>query len=86
MVAGDKCYMVSDRNGTRVLLDALAKAFRENYPERKPSVIEQSKSACDEISAEKFAGNLSRRGKMAKKETQHRHPVQGTTPEEREGD
>ena len=43
MVAGDKCYMVSDRTHS-VLLDALAKAFRENYPERKPSVIEQLKS------------------------------------------
>ena len=43
MVAGDKCYMVSDRTHS-VLLDALTKAFRENYPERKPSVIEQLKS------------------------------------------
>ena len=43
MVAGDKCYMVSDRTHS-VLLDALAKAFRENYPERKLSVIEQLKS------------------------------------------
>lgn len=42
-VAGDKCYMVSDRTHS-VLLDALTKAFRENYPERKPSVIEQLKS------------------------------------------
>ena len=42
-VAGDKCYMVSDRTYS-VLLDALTKAFRENYPERKPSVIEQLKS------------------------------------------
>ena len=44
MVAGDKCYMVSDRTHS-VLLDALTKAFRENYPERKPSVIEQLKSS-----------------------------------------
>ena len=43
MVDGDKCYMVSDRTHS-VLLDALAKSFRENYPERKPSVIEQLKS------------------------------------------
>lgn len=43
MVAGDKCYMVSDRTHS-VLLDALTKAFRENYPERKPSVIEQLKA------------------------------------------
>ena len=44
MVAGDKCYMVSDRTHS-VLLDALAKSFRENYPEKKPSVIEQLKSS-----------------------------------------
>ena len=44
MVAGDKCYMVSDRTHS-VLLDALAKAFRENYPEKKPSVIEQLKAS-----------------------------------------
>lgn len=44
MVAGDKCYMVSDRTHA-VLLDALTKAFRENYPERKPSVIEQLKAS-----------------------------------------
>lgn len=44
MVAGDKCYMVSDRTHS-VLLDALAKAFRENYPERKLSVIEQLKAS-----------------------------------------
>ena len=44
MVAGDKCCMVSDRTHS-VLLDALTKAFRENYPERKPSVIEQLKSS-----------------------------------------
>ena len=43
-VAGDKCYMVSDRTHS-VLLDALAKSFRENYPEKKPSVIEQLKSS-----------------------------------------
>ena len=42
MVAGDKRYMVSGTHS--VLLDALTKAFRENYPERKPSVIEQLKS------------------------------------------
>ena len=44
MVAGDKCYMVSDRTHS-VLLDALTKAFRENYPEKKPSVIEHLKSS-----------------------------------------
>ena len=44
MVAGDKCYMVSDRTHS-VLLDALAKSFRENYPEKKPSVMEQLKSS-----------------------------------------
>ena len=44
MVDGDKCYMVSDRTHS-VLLDALAKSFRENYPEKKPSVIEQLKSS-----------------------------------------
>ena len=44
MVAGDKCYMVSDRTHS-VLLDALAKAFRENYLEKKISVIEQLKSS-----------------------------------------
>lgn len=44
MVAGDKCYMVSDRTHS-VLLDALAKAFRENYPERKLSVTEQLKAS-----------------------------------------
>ena len=44
MVAGDKWYMVSDRTHS-VLLDALTKAFRENYPERKPSVIKQLKSS-----------------------------------------
>ena len=44
MVDGDKCYMVSDRTHS-VLLDTLTKAFRENYPERKPSVIEQLKSS-----------------------------------------
>ena len=43
MVAGDKCYMVSDRTHS-VFLDALAKSFRENYPEKKPSVMEQLKS------------------------------------------
>lgn len=43
MIDGDKCYMVSDRTHS-VLLDALAKTFRENYPEKKPSVIEQLKS------------------------------------------
>ena len=43
MIDGDKCYMVSDRAHS-VLLDALTKAFRENYPEKKPSVIEQLKS------------------------------------------
>ena len=44
MVAGDKCCMVSDRTHS-VLLDALAKSFRENYPEKKPSVIEQLKAS-----------------------------------------
>ena len=43
-VAGDKCYMVSDRTHS-VLLDALAKSFRENYPEKKPSVMEQLKAS-----------------------------------------
>ena len=42
MVDGNKCYMVSDRTHS-VLLDAVAKAFRENYPEKKPSVIGQLK-------------------------------------------
>lgn len=42
MIDGDKCYMVSDRTHS-VLLDALAKSFRENYLEKKPSVIEQLK-------------------------------------------
>ena len=44
MIDGDKCYMVSDRTHS-VLLDALAKAFRENYLEKKISVIEQLKSS-----------------------------------------
>ena len=44
MIDGDKCYMVSDRTHS-VLLDALAKAFRENYLEKKPSVIEQLKAS-----------------------------------------
>ena len=44
MIDGDKCYMVSDRTHS-VLLDALAKSFRENYPEKKPSVIEQLKAS-----------------------------------------
>lgn len=43
MIDGDKCYMVSDQTHS-VLLDALAKAFRESYPEKKPSVVEQLKS------------------------------------------
>ena len=43
MIDGDKCYMVSDRTHS-VLLDALAKTFRENYPEKKPSVMEQLKA------------------------------------------
>ena len=43
-VAGDKCYMVSDRTHS-VLLDAVVKSFRENYPEKKPSVMEQLKSS-----------------------------------------
>ena len=43
-IDGDKCYMVSDWTHS-VLLDALAKAFRENYPEKKPSVIEQLKAS-----------------------------------------
>ena len=44
MIDGDKCYMVSNRTHS-VLLDALAKAFRENYLEKKISVIEQLKSS-----------------------------------------
>ena len=44
MIDGDKCYMVSDQTHS-VLLDALAKAFRETYPEKKPSVVEQLKSS-----------------------------------------
>ena len=43
MIDGDKCYMVSDQTHS-VLLDALTKAFRESYPEKKPPVVEQLKS------------------------------------------
>lgn len=43
MIDGDKCYMVSDQTHS-VLLDALAKAFRESYPDKKPSVVDQLKS------------------------------------------
>ena len=44
MIDGDKCYMVSDQTHS-VLLDALTKTFRESYPEKKPSVVEQLKSS-----------------------------------------
>ena len=44
MIDGDKCYMVSDQTHS-VLLDALTKAFRETYPEKKLSVVEQLKSS-----------------------------------------
>ena len=36
-IDGDKCYMVSDRTHS-VLLDALAKSFRENHPEKNPEI------------------------------------------------
>ena len=44
MIDGDKCYMVSDQTHS-VLIDALAKAFRESYPDKKPSVVDQLKSS-----------------------------------------
>ena len=43
MVDGDKCYMVSDRTHS-VLLDALAKSFRENHPEKNPEIIKPDRT------------------------------------------
>ena len=44
MVEGDRCCMVSDRTHS-VLMDAIAKSFREDFVEGKPSIIEQLKSS-----------------------------------------
>lgn len=42
MPEGEKTYLVSDRTHP-VLLDALAKEFRVNYAEKKPSVMDKLK-------------------------------------------
>ena len=42
MTEGEKTYLVSDRTHP-VLLDALAKEFRVNYAEKKPSVMDKLK-------------------------------------------
>ena len=44
MPEGEKIYMVSDRTHP-VLLDALAKEYRVNYSEKKPSVMDKLKQS-----------------------------------------
>ena len=44
MPEGEKTYLVSDRTHP-ILLDALAKEFRVNYAEKKPSVMDKLKQS-----------------------------------------
>ena len=44
MPEGEKTYLVSDRTHP-ILLDALAKEYRVNYAEKKPSVMDKLKQS-----------------------------------------
>ena len=59
MVAGDKCYMVSDRTHS-VLLDALVKSFRENHPEKKPEITKPDRAPAPRASTRAKSSGIER--------------------------